>query len=107
MKNFKTAILYTILLFINKIALADVDGLPPIKPLPPEKVIEITRPHKTNIEFPSKNYGDFSYDSKTKNIDLKQQFNKTSTAGNTATATKTNPVRLTDEQFLKLQFEVH
>ena len=52
MKNFKTVILYIILLFINKIVLADVDGLPPIKPIPPEKVIEMTAPHKVNIDLP-------------------------------------------------------
>ena len=78
MKNFKTAILYTILLFINKIALADVDGLPPIKPLPPEKVIEITRPHNTTVELPSKNYGNSYFDGKTITM---HTFNKTSTAG--------------------------
>ena len=97
MKNFKTVILYIILLFINKIVLADVDGLPPIKPIPPEKVIEITAPHKVNIDLPKKDYGTFRYIGDGKAQLNKQQFNKTSTAGNTATATKTNPVRLTDD----------
>ena len=97
MKNFKTVILYIILLFINKIVLADVDGLPPIKPIPPEKVIEITAPHKVNIDLPKKDYGTFRYIGDGKIQLNKQQFNQTSTTGNTATATKTNPVRLTDD----------